>query len=329
MPDDTQAPPLDRALAEQAVAAGVKRYFADRRARVPGFVDRHFSIKGTLRLHRVALGWDILKAPLNLTLAAPQLAMRLGAAAADRLGAAGAARRLRTQLLRETAVGREIVWLIHCDLLEIPFRLGERACTRDALAETILESPEMAVSLQMALAPLGAHANDPAFRDGLKAALGELGTSRAAAAEIATGLLSLGAGAAALNKLTPGAATLGPALAAIMAHQAAVASFPLGAWLGGVWYGMFPAAASAGLVASTTGGLMLGAAGFAAFAGIITDPVLRATGLHRARLLRMIDALERQVSEPGAPGFSLHDHYVARLLDLFDIVGAAVRFARL
>jgi hypothetical protein len=54
---------------------------------------------------------------------------------------------------------------------------------------------------------------------------------------------------AAFHQLTPGTLTLGPVLAAALAQQAAIASFPLGAGLGGLWYGLFPAAPSAGLVA--------------------------------------------------------------------------------
>jgi hypothetical protein len=157
--------------------------------------------------------------------------------------------------------------------------------------------------------------------------MAEYAVSRAAAAEITTGLLSLSAGAIALNKLTPGAASMGPALAGIMAQQAAVANFPLGGWLGGVWYGLFPAAPAAGLVVGATGGLMLAATTFAAFAGVVSDPIQRAVGLHRMRLMRMIGHLEKQFFDTSAKGFSVHDQYVARLLDLFDIVGAAVRLA--
>ena len=48
-------------------------------------------------------------------------------------------------------------------------------------------------------------------------------------------LLSLGTGALALKQLTPGAIALGPALAAMLAQQAAVIGFPLGVGLGGLW----------------------------------------------------------------------------------------------
>ena len=316
-------------MAQAAVEAGTRGYFAARRQRVGPFVDRHFSMRGTLRLHRVALGWDIARAPLNLSLAVPQVVARLGALAASRLGAVRVARALGRPLILETAVAREIVWLVNTELLELPFAQPGRVSTRDALAESILATPEVDALMRGALAEIGRRGDDPEFRARLAHAMGEYTVSRAAAAEITTGLLSLSAGALALQKLTPGAASLGPALAGIMAQQAAVASFPLGGWLGGVWYGLFPLAPSLGLVAGTTGGLMLGASVFAAFAGVVSDPVQRALGLHRRRLHRMINALERQVSNPTAAGFAIHDHYVARLLDVFDIVGAAVRLARI
>ena len=322
------APLLDRALADAAVDAGAARYFAQRRAMVRPFVDRHFSLRGTLHLHRKALGWDVLKAPANLSLAAPQVIARTAAGAAARLGATRMAHALRRPLLFETAVGREVAWLIGTELLELPMRQGDRIATRDALAETILDDPAMGRAIAAALAEIGAHAQDPGFRARLDAAMAEYAVSRAAGSEIATGLVSLSLGALTLHKLTPGAATLGPTLAGMMAQQAAVASFPLGGWLGGMWYGLFPAAPTAGLIATTTGSLMLAATVFAAFAGVLADPVQRATGLHRARLLRLIGTLERQFRDRDAKGFVAHDQYVARLLDLFDLIGAAVRIAR-
>ncbi len=47
--------------------------------------------------------------------------------------------------------------------------------------------------------------------------------------------------------------------------------------------------------------------------------------LDRAPLRRMLDALERRMEDPAAPGFVVHDHYVARLLELLYIAGAMVR----
>jgi hypothetical protein len=131
----------------------------------------------------------------------------------------------------------------------------------------------------------------------------------------------------ALQQLTPGAITLGPALAAVLAQQSAIAAFPLGAGLGGFWYSMFPVVPPTLLVAGITGGLMVGASTVAAFAGLAADPVQRRLGLHKRRLNRLLNALERQMLRPSAPAFAVHDHYVARAIDLFDLLGSAYRLA--
>jgi hypothetical protein len=315
-------------LATQIVEDGVRRYFDTRRQLVRPFVDRNFSLRGSIGLHRQAVGWDIARAPLNLAMAAPQVGLLLAAHAAARLGAPRAATQLgRTRLVVHTAVGRELAWRLHADLLQLPYRSGDRVTARDALAETILADPRVAATLSPALQAIGASGNDPALRRRLEAAMTEYTRTRAAATEITTALFSLGGGALALRKLTPGAMTLGPTLAAAIAQRAAVLSFPMGGALGSVWYTLFPVAPSAALVAGLTGGLFAASAVASAFAGVIADPVQRRLGLHQARLRRMLDALERQMRDPAAPGFAVHDHYVARLLDLFDVAGALIRLA--
>jgi hypothetical protein len=318
----------DQALARQIVDDAVRRYFDACRARVTPFVDRNFSLRGSVSLHRAAVGWDIARAPFNLTMAAPQVGLLLAAKAATKVGAMRLAASLGSKrLVVHTAVGKELAWRLHADLLELPYRSGERLTTKDALAETILSDPRVVTALAPALAAIGTHGADPALGERLEAAMTEYTRTRAAATEITTALLSLGTGALALRKLTPGALSLGPPLATAIARRAAVMSFPMGGALGSLWYTLFPVAPSAVLVAGLTGGLLAASTVGSAFAGVIADPVQRKLGLHERRLRRMLDALERQMHEPTAPGFVVHDHYVARLLDLFDVAGALVRLA--
>ena len=320
---DTETNP---ALARQIVDDGIRRYFADRRRRIGAFVDRNFSLRGSLKLHRAAVGWDIARAPFNLTMAAPQVGLLLAGHAARKLGASRVAVQLsRRRLTLETAVSRELAWRLHADLLELPFRDGDRVAAKDALAETILADPRVVAAITPALEAIGTRGNDPALRRRLEQAMTEYTRTRAAATEITTAMLSLSAGALALRKLTPGALSLGPTLAAAIAQQTAVMSFPMGAALGSVWYTLFPVAPSALLVGALTGGLLAASTVVSAFAGVVADPVQRKLGLHQLRLRRMLDALERQMQDPAAPGFAVHDHYVARLLDLFDVTGALVR----
>jgi len=75
----------------------------------------------------------------------------------------------------------------------------------------------------------------------------------------------------------------------------------------------------------TTGGLMLVAAVMAAFAGVVSDPVQRALGLHERRLHRLIDVLGQELRGDGETAFRVRDHYVARIFDLIDLARATWR----
>lgn len=318
----------DSNLADQIVRDGINRYFAERRRKVVPFVDRNFSLRGSIGLHRAAAGWDLARGPLNVAMGAPQIALLAASGVARRLGAKDLETKLRgTRLVVHTAVGKELAWRLHTELLELPYTSGNRVSTRDALTETILADHRIDDVLEPAVAALTAHRHDPALRQRVEQAMTEYARTRTAATEIATGLLNLSVGGLALRKLTPGAMTLGAALASSMARKAAIMSFPAGWALGAVWTTVVPAAPPALLAAGLTGGVFAASTVATAFAGILADPVQRRLGLHEARLRRMLDAIERQMKKPGESGSRVHDHYVARLLDLFDVAGTLVRVA--
>lgn len=313
--------PLDGAAAGRIIDAAVRRYFEARRARVDPFIDAHFTLSGALDLHRKAIGLDLVRAPANVALMLPAAGMKLGGMAARRLGArrAGDWLMARNPLLR-TQVDRELEWLIHAELLELPFDDGTRNLSRDALAEEILLDPDLAGALIDPLRAIGGQAEDPELRDKVTDILEAYAGTRTAASELAGAMVNLGAGAFALNQFTPTAVSLGPALAGVLAQNLAVSSFPLGGTLGGLWYGVFPAAPTAALVGVTTGGLIAGLSVATAFAGVITDPIQRRLGLHRRRLRRMLDVLERNFQGRGAQAFVVREVYAARLLDLVDVL---------
>jgi hypothetical protein len=277
-------------------------YFAKCRERIPGFVDRHFSLRGTLAIQRAALGLDLFRAPFNLTMAAPAALLHLLSAVARQLGAVRASNALRRpRLLLRTAVACRIEQLICTELLNLPPR------------------PDMLVQ------PGG---TEPPVQPSLDQTLAEYRVARGAAAEITAAAMSLGTGAVTVGKLTPGAVSFAPVLSAMVAQQAAVSSFPLGAALGSLWYGVFPVAASPLLTFGLSAGLLCIGSIIAAFAGIVADPVQRRLGLHQRRLRRMIDALERQALDPAALGYTARDRYLARLLDGLDLITTAYRLTR-
>jgi hypothetical protein len=88
--------------------------------------------------------------------------------------------------------------------------------------------------------------------------------------------------------------------------------------MGGLWYGVFPPATPLWLGAAALGGLLMLAALISAFAGLLADPVQVALGIHRRRLIRLVDALEDAFIGPDPAGFAAREHYLARLFDLAD-----------
>ena len=302
------------------------RYCAARRAKIDAFVDRTFSLPGSARLHRRALGWDLLRSPANLTLSAPHLAARVSAVLARRAGLAPAADWLDSRrYFLQTDVARELEWRLFTELLELPIRQGARVSTHDALADEILRDPR--VGPGGSAAP-EAPAQQAAFRAWLAGAASTYEGTRVSAADLTTATVSAGVGALAFKKLTPGMMSLGPATAHMLVQNAAIAGFPLGSGAGALWFGVFPAAAPAALTIGLTGGLMAAGAVIGAFSGVVTDPIQRRLGLHQRRLRRLIDCLERALTGQDGSRFTVRDHYVARTLDVIEALGLAWRAAR-
>jgi hypothetical protein len=319
---------VDAAEVRRIVDGGIDRYAAARHTRVAAFVDANFGLLGSLRLHRRAIGLDLLRAPANVALIPPYLALQMSSMAARRLGAKATARWLETRrLFLDTDVARELTWRLHADLLELPCDDGSRRTDRDALAAEILSDTRLLAVFKAFDAAILRHREDENLQRRLKAILGTYSDARTAAAELVVSATMAGAGAALFRQLTPGALSLGPALAGAIAQKAAIASFPLGAGVGSVWYGHFAAAPSTGLVVGTTGGLMVLAAAATAFAGVVADPIQRALGLHQRRLHKLIDALGDELKGESPTGFRVRDHYASRIFDLLDVMAAAHRLA--
>ncbi len=128
--------------------------------------------------------------------------------------------------------------------------------------------------------------------------------ARGAASEVVSAAVTMAAGGAMLHQVTPGFLTLGPALA-----QA------LGAKIGGV------------AAFSVAGGVLAASAAGAAFAGVITDPIQAALGLHHHRLISLLDALE-DAFLGGDARLRVPEQYAARLIDLVDALVSVAHHMR-
>lgn len=342
VPSKPARPPavvLTRGEAEALVGAAAARYVEARRARIEPFIDRHFTLKGSLSLHRHALGLDLLRAPYNLAASLPEFAIRRSGRAAGwlwrQLGRTPpdlVNRAEKMRLILDTAVGRRVNYLLMSEFLELPVKddAGKILSETDALAREILSDPRLAAALRQVEAMVAAHAEDPEFRAAVAEVLASAGAGRAAMAEVALQLGAIGFGASAFHAFTPGVLSLAPILSASLANTLAISAFPLGGGIGSLWYAAFPAAATPFLTLATGGTLLVAMASFGAFAGIATDPVQRRLGLHRRRLERLVDGMAHDLGQRGGAPLSplLSDHYLPRVLDLIDLVNSLARLAR-
>jgi len=135
-------------------------------------------------------------------------------------------------------------------------------------------------------------------------------------------------GALAFQALTPGMISMAPGVADAMARTVAINTFPLGQAVGGRWYSVFGAVASPWLVGTTVAGLVMIGSVFAAFAGVLADPVQSRLGIHRRRLRRLLDTLEMEFLGRGVKPFVAREHFYARLLDLWDAASSVFRIFR-
>jgi len=289
-------PALDSALARTIVEDSIRTYFRRRRSRVPGFVDRTFSFAGALQTHRHVLGHDLWKAPLNAALAGPQIGLQAVAGVMALAGRRETAERLKSrELFFRTSVTEKIERGLIVDLLELPYAGKGAPSFHDALAVEILSDHRLDGALGILNGPWG-EKQRLQMDDKLVQQLAIYLNARGAAGELVSAVVTMAAGGIMLHQLTPGFLTLGPALAQ-----------SLGAKIGGV------AAFSAGaavLAASATA---------AAFAGVVTDPIQRALGIHHLRLIGLLDSLEPAFLG-GDARLAIPEQYAARLIDLVDVI---------
>jgi len=299
---------------EQAIRSGIERYFDDCRARVPAFIDRHFHYPGALATNRMALGWDMLRAPINL-LWAPVYALvcLVKILVPKRTGLMwlhGLANRVPAGFT--TRVQQHISHLILADLLNN----GQK----DSRLEGYLIEALEAAYERHSCKPIEHQRFSTLIEPLVADALSQYRMTRTASADITNSISCTVLGAFAFQKFTPGGIGLGVVLASMLAETLAAQDFILGGTLGSWYYSWFPPEPSLATTASVMIAVMGSLAAFAAFSGVIFDPVQAAVGLHRRRLHKLMDHLQRDVTISSQSSFRPKDQFVARILDMFDMI---------
>lgn len=311
-------PHVSEAQIAQAIRSGIDRYFDDCRKRVPAFIDCHFHYPGAIATNRVALGWDMLRAPVNL-LWAPVYALAC--------------------FLRMMIPNRKRLAWLHNMLGRVPagFTTQVQQHISDLIQQELLNNgqarPLMECYLVEALEETySRHTSEPVdhrqFTQTIEPlvadALGQYRVTRTASADITNSISCTVLGAFAFQKFTPGGIGLGIVLASMLAKVLAARDFILGETLGGWYYSLFPPEPTLATTASVMLAVMAALAAFAALSGMIFDPVQAAVGLHRRRLNKLLDHLERDITHSTRNSFRPKDQFVARILDAYDMIRAGI-----
>jgi hypothetical protein len=293
---------------EQAFVQGVQEYLAGCRARVPLFVREHYRYPGAWHNNRVAFGWDLLRAPLNLFWAPVYVSIVLLGFALSLCGL----KKLGDLLRRapgglSTKVQNQIAQKIKHELFLFE-QLENSQCLENCIARKLQVQVDEFKSPSDRLVNL------------VEESLKQLKVTRTASADITNTIFSTGIGAIFFKKFTPGGIGIGFLLAAYLAQQQAISSFFLGDTLGSWYYGLFPAKADLAMKLISVALVLFIFSIFASFSGLISDPLQAHIRLHHRRLNRMLRHLEDELIRKQGKGFRPKDAYVARLFELADAV---------
>ncbi|RKF18795.1 hypothetical protein DBZ36_10405 [Alginatibacterium sediminis] len=297
-----------------SIGSGAQDYFRDCHQRVDSFVTQNFQYPGAFHLNRLAIGWDLIKAPLNLFWAPFYLLFMLMAWIAKKLGFKTIALALqkipsgfstRVQLFLEQQCYQQ--------LLQRPIKPGDKDGLRDAIENRLrmaMSASDYAVvgpSLEQQIRPL------------LDEAINHYTLSRTASADISNSMLSMVIGVFAFQKYTPGGIALGLYGAGWLAKWIAIDEFWAGPWLGQLYYTVFDASPSIWVSMGSITISIVFFAVVACFSGLIIDPLQARLGIHQWRLRRMLVKLEQDFKRKSRSSFRPKEPYIARILDILDI----------
>jgi hypothetical protein len=299
---------MSRIDIEQAFVKGAQDYFEGCRARIPDFVRDHYRYPGAWHTNRIAFGWDLVKAPLNLFWAPVYVSLVILGVLLSLLG-----------LRRFGAMLRHIPGGIET-------KVQSHVATRLRAEVFIFDDVDHPRSLQQCIARHlesqsleldGSHTRVVALVDD---ALKQLKITRTASADITNTLFSTGIGALFFKQFTPGGIGIGFLLAAYIAQQQAIASFIFGDALGRWYYSIFPVQAGMDLKLMGVAIVLVIFSVFASFSGLISDPLQAHCRLHQRRLRKILAHLEQDLIHRKGSAYRPKDAYLARLFELGDAI---------
>lgn len=275
----------DQAVKLQAALNSIDKYFSDRRLQVDSFVEKHFSMNGTLAIHRRTVGFDLVRHVFNAYFAVPCLAVKRTVSWFETLGMDRVAHFLNLvpSGLR-TDYQKEVERLVARELFEIP---DGKSQTHNELQS--LFSPQVLRSL-------------------IQPDLLAYSSRRSGITEMAGSAVTLLAAYYWFHNTSLGPFEMGRKLASMRAHKKAVKGFILGKKIGSIFYKTFPIAPSKGEVMMATALVVFILSALTLLTVVLSDPVQHRMGIHRTQLLKLLDSIESKMVLLAHRQFGKSDH---------------------
>ncbi len=319
-------PEARKTVIENAITNASKRYILERNKKINGFVKRHYSFRGTLKIHSHAIGLDIIRVPINIIWSVINIILALLGFAARAFGADRLHRLIKKiPAGLETDMDKQINWLILTELLQLPHQQGDRHSSKDALMDEITRDPDLQHLIEVELESLDQVNDYPAFKQEIERKLAEYGSTRTGASELASNTVLLVTSKLAFGKVFFGALSAGVALSVSAAQSIAASNFWLGSTIGSYYYAIMPVEASWQLIVAMTALVAIALALASTFIGIITDPVQSKLGFHQRRLRKLVSAVEKDLISNSEGEFHLREKYCARVFDIVGVLDALRR----
>jgi len=324
--DDTDNSAQWKAIVQNALSDGAIKYIQGCESRIAGFVREHYCFKGALKIHAQAIGWDIVRVPLNIIWSVANILLALVGLLAGLLRL----RRLQAWIRRippglETDMDRQISWLVVTELLQLPYQQGDRRSDKDALMEEIVRDPQLQELFNKKLDNFKGASKDAQFYNDLEEKLAEYGATRTGSADLASNAALLIGSKITLGQASLGSISAGTTVSATIANSVAASNFWLGSTMGSYYYAMFPVAVSARFLIAVTTAIAVLLAFISTFIGILTDPLQARLGLHQRRLRKLIASIGDDLLGKKGSKFALREKYVGRIFDLVDLLSTVGR----
>ncbi|WP_409479235.1 DUF6635 family protein [Pseudobdellovibrio sp. HCB154] len=259
----------------------IEKYCEDRKKRVDGFIERHFSTQETIDIQKKSFHLDLLFNPLNALWSIPYLTLKKSIEILDKLGWTKL-----TPIMEKIPSGiktgyqKEVEKLIAKELLDYEALILE--FHNHPTINKLITTKELTL-------------NEIKIKNEINKEVDKYSSSQAMITDLSGTVMTLLMGWYFFGDKTLGVFGMGNRIARKIAHDKAASGFVFGEKLGSAFYNVFPPMPTQTQVYMATLGVGILLTAFSVLAAIMSDPLRKRFGLHKKNFNNLIENLEEKL----------------------------------